>query len=83
MELKQVGEDLYGVFELSRSHRLISSVVQGLHQDIGKIEKFEKKINLNGDKKRLWDADLKSLKDDKMNVSAPLAFPYYYSKPRN
>ena len=29
----------------------------------GKIETYEKKINLNSDKKRFWLSELKSLKD--------------------
>lgn len=78
VELKEVGNELYGVFEVSRSHRLVSSIIRGLHSDIGKIERFEKRIDLNGDRKRIWDSDLKSLSDERLIVSAPLIFPYSY-----
>ena len=32
-------------------------------KDVGKIEEYEKKINLNSDKKRFWLSELKSLSD--------------------
>ena len=40
-------------------------------KDIGKIGEYEKKINLNSDKKRFWVADLESLKDKTCCHSAP------------
>ena len=40
-------------------------------KDIGKIGEYEKKINLNSDKKRFWVADLESLKEKTCYHSAP------------
>lgn len=44
------------------------------HMCIQQIEEYEKKINLNSDKKRLWLAELKSLNDGSFcdSVSMPI-----------
>jgi hypothetical protein len=36
------------------------------------LKTYEKKINLNSDRKRLWDSDLESLNDEKMCDSVPI-----------
>ncbi|MEM3064674.1 MAG: hypothetical protein QW177_04805 [Candidatus Nitrosotenuis sp.] len=41
-------------------------------KQVGKIEQYEKKINLNSDKKRLWLSELKSLNDNKCCDSVPI-----------
>jgi hypothetical protein len=41
-------------------------------KDVGKIETYEKKINLNSDKKRLWLSELKSLNDETFCDSMPI-----------
>ena len=43
-------------------------------KDVGKIEEYEKKINLNSDKKRFWLSELKSLNDKSFcdSVSMPI-----------
>ena len=41
-------------------------------QDVGKIEPYEKKINLNSDKKRFWLSELKSLNDGSFCDSVPI-----------
>ena len=39
---------------------------------MGKIEEYERKINLNSDKKRFWLSDLESLNDDSFCDSVPI-----------
>jgi hypothetical protein len=39
---------------------------------VGRIEEYEKKINLNSDKKRFWFDDLKSLNDKSFCDSVPI-----------
>ena len=39
---------------------------------VGKIETYEKKINLNSDKKRFWLSELKSLNDGTFCDSRPI-----------
>lgn len=41
-------------------------------KDVGKIESYEKKINLNSDKKRFWLSELKSLNDGSFCDSVPI-----------
>lgn len=46
--------------------------VQQAQRCIGKIEEYEKKINLNSDKKRFWLSDLESLNDGRFCDSVPI-----------
>lgn len=70
----RVGEDgqLYIAVETSRTTHIKSGILFNRLKSVGKIERYEKKIGLNSDYKRLWLDELKSLHETKMCDSAPL-----------
>jgi len=45
-----------------------------IHDNIGKFSKFEREVDLNADKKRMWipAIGIKSINTKVMNVSVPL-----------
>jgi len=47
----------------TRTTHIKSGILYNKLQDVGKIEPYSKKINLNSDKKRNWFSELKSLND--------------------
>ena len=47
----------------TRNTHIKSSILFNMLKKVGKIEIYEKKINLNSDKKRFWLSELKSLND--------------------
>jgi len=56
---------------------LLSAIIEGRIEDIGKIRPKIKKLNLNEDRKRLWFGELKNVKDKTCNESLPLSFNYF------
>lgn len=54
---------LYIKVKTTRTTHIKSGIIYNKIRDIGKIDEYERKINLNSDKKRFWLGDLKSLKD--------------------
>jgi len=56
----------------TRNTHIKSGILYNRLKDVGKIEKYEKKINLNSDKKRFWFSELKSLKDGSFCDSSPI-----------
>jgi len=44
-------------------HHIKSGILYNKLKDVGKIEPYSKKINLNSDKKKNWFVELKSLND--------------------
>ena len=49
--------------QTTRTTHIKSGILYDKLKDVGKIEPYSKKINLNSDKKRNWFSDLKSLND--------------------
>jgi len=47
----------------TRTTHIKSRILYNKFKDVGKIEPYSKKINLNSDKKRNWFSELKSLND--------------------
>lgn len=62
---------LYIKVKTTKTTHIKGGIVCNKIKDIGKIEEYEKKINLNSDKKRFWLGDLKSLSDRTCCHSAP------------
>lgn len=54
---------LYIAVKTTRTTHIKSGILYNMLKKVGKIETYEKKINLNSDKKRLWLSELKSLND--------------------
>jgi len=69
-----VGEDgqLYIKVKTTRTTHIKSGILYNRLKSVGKIEEYEKKINLNSDKKRFWFDELKSLHDKSVCDSAPI-----------
>ena len=59
-----------------RNTRLRSSILQDKISEIGRIREFEREINLNADKKRLWFEKITSLDSKTMNESMPLSLNF-------
>ena len=61
-------------FKVIRPQRLRSAIIMNIHDDIGKFSKFEREVDLNADKKRMWipAIGIKSINTKEMNVSVPL-----------
>jgi hypothetical protein len=66
--------NLYIKVKTTRTTHIKSGILFNRLKDVGKIEEYEKKINLNSDKKRFWLSELKSLKDNSFcdSVSMPI-----------
>ncbi|MGI0102495.1 MAG: DNA polymerase [Nitrosotalea sp.] len=58
----------------TRTTHIKSGILFNRLKDVGKIEEYEKKINLNSDKKRFWLSELRSLNDGSFcdSVSMPI-----------
>ena len=54
---------LYIKVKTTKNTHIKSGILFNKLKDVGKIEEYEKKINLNSDKKRFWLSELKSLND--------------------
>jgi len=67
---------LYYRFKVLRNSRLRSSILQDSISDIGKIKEFEREIDLNADRKRLWLGELTSVDSKIMNDSMPVSMNY-------
>jgi hypothetical protein len=55
--------NLYISVKTTKNTHIKSAILYNKLKDVGKIETYEKKINLNSDKKRFWLSELKSLND--------------------
>lgn len=62
---------MYVKVKTTKTIHIKGGIIYNKIKDIGKIKKYEKKINLNSDKKRFWIGDLKSLKEKVCCYSAP------------
>jgi len=63
---------LYIKVKTTRNTHIKSGILYNKLNDVGKIETYEKKINLNSDKKRFWLSELKSLNDGTFCDSIPI-----------
>jgi len=65
---------LFNKFKVNRPQRLRSAILMNIHDDIGKFTEFEREVDLNADKKRMWipSIGIKSINTKKMNISIPL-----------
>lgn len=70
-----VGDDgqLYIKVRGTRTTHIKSGILFNRLNDIGDIQPYFKKINLNSDKKRWWDSQLDSLNDGKICDSVPIS----------
>ena len=66
-------DKLYIKYNVLKNSTLKSSIIHGKIDDIGRIKPSVKKINLNGDKKRLWLGRINSVTDKITNDSMPLS----------
>jgi hypothetical protein len=64
--------NLYILVKTTKTTHIKSGILFNKLKDVGKIETYEKKINLNSDKKRLWISELKSLNDKTFCDSMPI-----------
>lgn len=55
--------NFYIKVKTTKTTHIKSGILFNKLKDVGKIEEYEKKINLNSDKKRFWLSELKSLND--------------------
>ena len=63
---------LYIEVETTQLQHIKSAIIRNLHKDIGKIRKYQKKVFLNSDRKRLWNRNLVRIDDGIMCDSAPI-----------
>lgn len=63
---------LYISVKSTKTTRIKSGILYNRLKDVGKIIPYEKKMNLNSDKKRFWLDSLESLNDGKMCDSMPI-----------
>jgi len=70
------GDDLFYTYKVLRSNRLRSSILSDSIPDIGKFTTFERQVNLNADKKRLWFEKLRSIQEKKMINSMAINLNY-------
>ncbi|MDH3312439.1 MAG: DNA polymerase, partial [Nitrosopumilus sp.] len=68
---------LYYRFNVLRSNRLRSSIIQNNISEIGKIKPITREFNLNADRKRFWLGHIESMEDKIMNESMPLLMNYF------
>jgi len=70
-KIRKDGQLYIGV-KSTRTTHIKSGILYNRLKKVGKIEEYEKKINLNSDKKRFWDSDLESLNNGKICDSVPI-----------
>lgn len=70
---------LYYKFRVLRNSRLRSSILQDSISEVGKIREFEREVDLNADRKRLWLNELISIDSKTMIESIPLSMNYFMS----
>jgi len=67
---------LYYSFKINRVGRLRNSIISNKIGDIGKFKIYEKQVNLNADRKRMWMGELDGI-NNKSNKSIPLSFNHF------
>ncbi|NMJ86930.1 MAG: hypothetical protein EX285_03705 [Thaumarchaeota archaeon] len=63
---------LYIILQEHRATRMRTAILEHRINDIGKILPYEKKLNLNADRKRHWFTRLESTDSKESNLSMPL-----------
>jgi len=69
-------DKLFYSFKVNRVGRLRNSIITNQLKNIGKFQIYEKQINLNADRKRMWMGQLDGI-NDKSNGSVPLSFNHF------
>lgn len=64
---------LFYKFKVKRSTRLRSSILQDSISEVGIIKEFEREVNLNADRKRLWLGMIERMDSHAMNESMPIS----------
>ena len=72
----QRDDKLFYSFKVNRVGRLRNSIITNNLASIGKFQVFEKQINLNADRKRMWIGELDGI-NGKCNGSVPLSFNHF------
>ena len=67
---------LFYSFKINRVGRLRYNIITNQINNIGKFKVYEKQINLNADRKRMWIGELEGI-NDKSNGSVPLSFNHF------
>ncbi len=67
---------LFYSFKVNRVGRLRNSIITNNLANIGKFQIYEKQINLNADRKRMWMGELDGI-NEKSNRSIPLSFNHF------
>jgi hypothetical protein len=67
---------LFYSFKVNRVGRLRNSIITNNLANIGKFQTYEKQINLNADRKRMWMGQLDGI-NEKSNGSIPLSFNHF------
>ncbi len=65
------------VLEQTRASRLRQCILENRIQDIGKIDTFERELDLNADHKRLWLGDIESMNTKNQYYSMPILLNYF------
>ena len=65
------------VLEQTRASRLRQCILENRIQDIGKIDTFERELDLNADHKRLWLGDIESMNTKNQYYSMPISLNYF------
>lgn len=60
-----------------RPRRLRSSILQDSIDDVGKFSEFERELNFNADKKRIWLGEISNIDSRIMNESIPISMNYF------
>jgi hypothetical protein len=68
---------LYLKLQVTRSARLLSSIMRGRIEDIGKIKPMIRMIDLNADRKRFWLGTLMSVDERVCNDSVPISLNHF------
>lgn len=68
---------LFYKFKVKRSTRLRSSILQDSIGEVGKIKEFEREVNLNADRKRLWLGQIESIDSKAINESMPISMNHF------
>lgn len=67
---------LYYRFRVLRNSRLRTSILQNSISEIGRIKTFEREVDLNADRKRLWLSKLESIDSNLTNDSIPISLNF-------
>lgn len=76
LETYEKNGKLYYKFKVLRNSRLRSSILQDKISQIGKIRTYEREVNLNADRKRIWLNNISRINSIQLNESVPISMNY-------